>query len=128
VEFHEGACGGTLLAGPTGLNGSGQAVFLTATLNAGPHTISACYTPTGVFLASDGSVSQTVNKATPTVTISFAASSITYDGDPHPATATVTGVSGVLAVPTNGMVAISYKKSALPFPSGVARTSTNAGG
>src|SRR5207249_94430 len=57
----------------------------------------------------------TVNKATPTVAVNFAASPINYDGNSHPATATVTGVSGPLAVPANGTVTISYKKGGLGF-------------
>jgi hypothetical protein len=50
-----------------------------------------------------------INKATPTVTIGFAASPVIWSGSPFPATVTVTGVNGVLATPANGTVAITYK-------------------
>ena len=108
VEFHEGACGGTLLAGPTGLNGSGQAVFITAALNADlPYYFCLLYA-TGVFLASYGSVSQTVDQATPTVTVS--GGPFTYNGTQHEATVTVTGVGGATV---SGATTVTYDGSAM---------------
>ena len=56
-----------------------------------------------------------INKATPIVTVSFGPSPITFDGNPHPATVTVTGVSGPLAVPGNGTTTTTYTRNAAPF-------------
>src|SRR5439155_1740556 len=74
VTFIEGgtcAAPGTTLAGPTAVNASGQASFSTTTLTASgsPHTIVACYGGSGDLNASSGSVSQVVNKATPTTAV-----------------------------------------------------------
>ena len=46
---------------------------------------------------------------------SFGASPIPYDGNAHVATATVTGVSGSLAIPGNGTVTVSYTKNGGAF-------------
>jgi MBG domain (YGX type)/Bacterial Ig-like domain (group 3)/Galactose oxidase, central domain len=82
VTFYEGACGGTALAGPVTLNGSGQASFSTSSFTAGLHTIRACYTPSGSFQPSNGTVSQTVQ--TRSVTVTADAKSKNY-GDTDPA-------------------------------------------
>lgn len=57
-----------------------------------------------------------ITPATPTVTVSFAASPVTYNAAAHPASVTVTGVpvDGVLSIPANGSVAITYLKSGNP--------------
>ena len=62
-----------------------------------------------------GMVAIVINKATPIVTVSFGASPITFDGNPHPAAVTVTGVSGPLTVPGNGTTGITYTKDAALF-------------
>lgn len=62
VTFLEGA---TLLAGPTALNGSGQASFTTSALTEGVHPITAAYGGSpGAFNLSSGSVTQTVDNQT----------------------------------------------------------------
>lgn len=63
----------------------------------------------------NGTVTITITKATPVVTVTFGATPITFDGDPHPAVVTVTGVSGPLAIPGNGTTTISYTKNGAPF-------------
>jgi hypothetical protein len=69
ITFYDSAsCSGTVLASLVPLDGSGKASFPTSSLSAGPHTITACYTPTGIFQPSNGSVAQDVNKATLTIT------------------------------------------------------------
>ncbi|MBI3243957.1 MAG: Ig-like domain repeat protein, partial [Chloroflexi bacterium] len=92
VTFIEGgtcAAPTTTLAGPTALNGSGQAAFSTSTLTVPSHTITACYGGAAGFNSSNGSVTQTVNKANATVTANN--KSKTY-GDLNPTlTATVVG-------------------------------------
>src|SRR5262249_8763378 len=68
VEFYDGT---TDLGPGTTLSGSGNAVtstFSIATLTAGPHTVRAVYKPTGAFQATSGTLSQAVNRATPTIT------------------------------------------------------------
>lgn len=110
VTFKEGA---TVLAGPTNLDGNGQAGFTTSTLTAAgsPHTITAEYSGSTNFNASSGSLSQTVNKATATLTPSNL--TFTYDGTPKSATVT-TNPAGLT------IVSITYGGSTTP--------PTNAGG
>jgi hypothetical protein len=65
VTFIEGGtCSspGTSLAGPTTVNGSGQATFTTSTLGVGTHTITACYSDTPAnFGAASGNASEAVS-------------------------------------------------------------------
>src|SRR5207253_4234036 len=91
VTFYDSAnCSGTVLAGPTNLDTNGKATFTTTSLSAPGHTITGCYTPTGIYLASNGSITQTVNKAHLTVTADD--KSKTYDGHIFTAfTSTITG-------------------------------------
>lgn len=64
VTFYDGTCAtGDALSSSLTLDASGKASFSTASLSAGSHTITACYSPTGIYLASNGNVVQTVNKA-----------------------------------------------------------------
>ena len=68
VEFFDGT---TDLGPGSTLSGSGTvatSTFSTASLTAGSHTITAIYTPGSYFVKSSGSVNQTVNQATPTIT------------------------------------------------------------
>ncbi|HET9407547.1 MAG TPA: Ig-like domain repeat protein [Candidatus Sulfotelmatobacter sp.] len=92
VVLYDGACGTNPISGAIALNSGGQASFTTSALSAASHTIFACYTPTGVFLASSGSVVQIVNKAT--AQISVTPYNVFYDGMSHTATGTATGVGG----------------------------------
>jgi subtilisin-like proprotein convertase family protein len=61
VTFQEGA---TVLAGPTALNASGQASFVTSALSEGNHNITAFYSGTASLNVSDGSTTQMVNNHT----------------------------------------------------------------
>lgn len=61
VTFREG---GSVLAGPVALNGSGQAAFTTSALGEGQHTITADYNGAALFNTSSGSVTQAVNNPT----------------------------------------------------------------
>jgi len=66
-------------------------------VNAGSYSASAHFTSTdNNYNDASSTVAAllTINKATPTVAVSFATSPITYDGNSHPATMTVTGVGG----------------------------------
>ena len=65
--------------------------------------------------APDVPQSFSIAKATPTVAVSFAASPISYDGDPHAATATVTGVNNTVLSGSDGTTTISYTKGGNPF-------------
>jgi hypothetical protein len=91
------------------------ATTVTAVLAAGD------FTPTGTTLASNYSLPTSasgpgaITKATPTVSVSFGTSPITFDGLGHAATVTVNGVSGPLAIPGDGTTAITYTKDSLPF-------------
>ena len=63
---------GSILQAPTNVNANGQVSFSTSALTPPSHTIAACYTSSSVspsnFADSNGSVVQTVNKATLNVT------------------------------------------------------------
>ena len=63
MTFSEGA---TVLAGPMGVNASGQAAFSSAALAVGSHTVTAAFSGAPGFEASSASVTHTVNAASPT--------------------------------------------------------------
>jgi hypothetical protein len=70
-------------------------------LAAGSHTLTANFTPSNStnYTTATGSVTLTVNKAMPTVTVTGGAHS--FDGQPHPATGSVRGIGNVdLGQPT----------------------------
>ena len=71
VSFYEGTtCAGTLIGAAQPVGVGGQASVTTSGLSAGGHTITACYSGVvGSLNASDGSVSQTVNKADQTIAV-----------------------------------------------------------
>jgi autotransporter-associated beta strand protein len=77
VTFLEGS---TVLASAVPLGGNGQAAFTIATLSAGPHTITAQYSGTGLAASSD-STGQTVSPAPLTVTANDQ-TKITGEGNP----------------------------------------------
>ena len=59
------AVDGTVLGSPVTLNGSGVAVSSAdSSLSAGPHTVTASYSPTGFFVSSTGTLTQQVNSPT----------------------------------------------------------------
>ena len=71
VNFYEGGtCGmpGLPLSGPTALNGTFDAVYMTSALSAGSHTIVACYGGTADYDASEASLMQDVNTRTLDIT------------------------------------------------------------
>jgi hypothetical protein len=66
----------------------------TSSLNAGPHSVVATFTDAaGNFQNSSGSLTQTVNKVDAVVSVT--PYGVTFDGNPHTATGTVTGAGGV---------------------------------
>lgn len=97
VEFYDGACGvGTPFF--TGMpDGSGQVTAPISSLTAGSHTISACYLANTDFIASSGTVGQTVNPATPVITVT-GSNTFTYNGSPQGPDTADTG--GSTSVPT----------------------------
>src|SRR6185437_15902258 len=94
VNFYDG---GTCLAPGTLLSSagltSGVATLTTAALSASAHTIVASYPQTGIFNPSCAVVTQQVNKATASITVT--PYNVTFDGAPHTATGTATGVGNV---------------------------------
>jgi hypothetical protein len=74
--------------------------YTTSTLPAGPHTVQALYVGTGSFTDSNATLSggQLVNKANATVLV--APYTVTYDGSPHTAIFTFTGVNGETGPPS----------------------------
>jgi predicted outer membrane repeat protein len=89
---------GTTLLGNVTLSG-GTANFSTSSLGAGPHVITATYNGDTNYGPMYATSSVNIDKATPTITFT-SASDYTYDGNPHPATATVSGVGGVAVAGT----------------------------
>jgi len=78
-----------------------------AILDAGARTLTATFTPSDTTNYSGATASTTlsVSKVTPSVTVNGGA--FTYDGAPHPATGTVTGVAGA----TLGPLTLTYNGS-----------------
>ena len=69
VSFYDGTtCGGTQIGTAQNLDTNGQASVSTSTLSVPSHPITACYSGATGFNASNGNVTQTVNKATPVIT------------------------------------------------------------
>ena len=69
VTFYDSSsCAGNVLASAVALNSNGRAVFSTSQLVVGVHTITACYSSTGNYLASSASTSVTVSQAMPVIT------------------------------------------------------------
>jgi hypothetical protein len=68
-----------------------------------------------------------ITQATPTVTISFAASPVPYDGNPHPASAHVTGVGGAdLSSGGHGTLTITYTPGGASAPVNAGNYSASA--
>ena len=84
-------------------------------LDAGTHTLNVTFTPSDAvnYTQKTASVTITVNKLTPSITVT--GGSHVYDGNPHPATATVTGVGGQ----SLGPVAIAYSPGGSNAPADV---------
>jgi uncharacterized repeat protein (TIGR01451 family) len=101
-------------------NGSGVATLSNVSLagiNAGsyPTGVGASFAGNGIYLASSGSNSLTVNKANTTTTVTV--SNATYDGSPHGGTAVVTGPAGLnqsLTVTYTGRNTTVYGPSTTP--------------
>lgn len=89
VTFLDGA--NTL--GTVALDNSGQATLSTSALTGGSHTIFANYSGDTNFQSSGTSNSQTVNRATPTITVTSSPNPSTY-GQPITLTVTVSSTAG----------------------------------
>src|SRR6185436_5045997 len=65
-------------------------------LNAGgSQTLTATFTPADSANYSNGSVTSTIDVSKATATVTAAGGTFTYDGQPHPATGSVTGLNGL---------------------------------
>jgi hypothetical protein len=82
-------------------------------LNAGSQALSVNFTPTDInnYTNASATVTVTVSKATPTVAVNGGA--FTYDGNPHAATASATGVGGASVA---GAVNLNYTPGGIPAP------------
>ena len=121
VTFSEGL---TILSGPTTVNPSGQASFLTSSLVAGNHDIKATYDGTTEFAASNGTVTQIVNDPVVTYSItttagtggSITASSVVNSGDNATVTATPDACYHIVSVLVDGVAAdLSALNLNLPY-------------
>ncbi|MDE3153866.1 MAG: hypothetical protein KGN76_02135 [Acidobacteriota bacterium] len=66
-------------------------------VDAGTYTVQASYAGGANYAPASGSATVTINKATPAVTVT--GGTFTYDGTPHAATVSVTGVGGAALSP-----------------------------
>lgn len=105
--------------GTATVNGGGAAVLSSGILSVGSHTITCSYSPTGLFDPSSGNGSLTVNKATPTVTVSFSPEP-SYPGDVVAISATVSGVSTAQPTGTVTFVVDGVSAGTAALTSGVA--------
>jgi parallel beta-helix repeat protein len=84
-----------LATGINGANMNGDLVFtLTAHANAGTYTVDGwSFTdPAGNYVSQSGTITDVINKATATLNVT--PYNVSYDANPHTATATATGVGG----------------------------------
>ena len=81
----------TTLLAPIQPDGSFSATFGTATLGVGTYAVSYHYGGNSFYTSTDASGSVTVLKATPILKVF--AGTFAFDGQPHPATGTITGVN-----------------------------------
>lgn len=78
------------------LNGSGQATYVTSTLPVATHSITATYAGSGNYNAStSGTLTQIVNRAASTTTITSDLPDPSVVGETFPVTVTVSGAAGV---------------------------------
>lgn len=84
---------GTTLLGTSQVN-AGAASFSTSTLSAGNYTITVTYSGDSNYTGDSGSITQVVNKATPTVTLAVQPSPV-VPGQPATLTATLSSTAGV---------------------------------
>jgi hypothetical protein len=125
VKLVNGACGGTEL-GSASLSG-GQATFSNITaLPVGSHTIRGCYEGNTDFVASSGSVTQIVDRASTTTTISSPANPSVFS-QPVTFTVTVAQVAPATATPT-GDVTIEQGGTACGSGTTVLATKTLSAG
>ncbi|MGI9101273.1 MAG: PxKF domain-containing protein, partial [Terriglobales bacterium] len=100
------------------------------TVAGGPYHITAALNATAGVLdnysITNAGADFTINKATPVVAVSFAASPITYDGGSHPATATVTGVASADLSSGHGIVTIAYTPGGSSVPTNAGSYSASA--
>jgi hypothetical protein len=84
-------------------------LLASAPVNAGNYSVAARFAgDTNYNQKQSTTTAVVINKATPTVSVSFGSSPVTYDGNPHPATATVAGVGGVDLTSGHGTATVSY--------------------
>ena len=92
----------TTFSGPTAVNGSGQVTTASQSYAASqsPKVIHACYSGTATFAASEGSLTQVINKGETTTTLSALPVSPSVFGQSVVFTATVTPDSPATGTPT----------------------------
>jgi probable HAF family extracellular repeat protein/YVTN family beta-propeller protein len=83
---------GITLPAPIQSDGSFLASFGTATLSGGAHAVGYHYAGDALYASADGNGAVTVLKATPILRVF--GGTFAFDGQPHPATGTITGVNG----------------------------------
>src|SRR5207244_4090207 len=142
VTFYDGGAScsspGTALGAAVTLNASGISGLSTTALTGGSHTVLACYTPTGIYNASSGSVAQQVNQATPTVSFTGAPASAYFNSQftvsastNSSMTPTITAsgsctISGTTVTMTSGLGTCSLQASWAADTNYVAATATQS--
>jgi RHS repeat-associated protein len=84
---------------PVAVDATGHAATTDSALGVGSHTIAALYTPTGSFVRSQGSTTQTVNQASTATSVTSSANPSVF-GQVVTFTATVSAVSPGVGIPT----------------------------
>src|SRR5439155_1214171 len=108
----------------TGITGTVYGLSTTAPTNAGSYNAAATYAESANYLGSTDNKNFTINKATPTVSVSW--TSYTYDGTPHAATGFAYGVGGVSGV-LSPVVTFTYAGTGSTTYGPTATAPTNAG-
>jgi hypothetical protein len=124
VTLKSGSCAGASLGGPTSLNGSGQATFNVTNLTAGTHTVIGCYLGNDDYSGSNGSVSQTVDKAETSTTLGSSPNPSVFSGTVT-FTATVQEIAPAVATPVGTVV---FKNGSCAVGVGLGSATLNGSG
>ncbi|MGH2839852.1 MAG: hypothetical protein ACRDKY_03385, partial [Solirubrobacteraceae bacterium] len=132
VTFNNGSSSGSFssatctLGSPTSTSSSCSVSYTPSAVGTGTHPIGASYGADSTHSGSSGSTDLTVQKAAPTLVITWATPQ-TYNTSTHPATATVDGVGGDVNLSPAATLEYFSGSTAGTAGTGTATAPTNAG-